>query len=92
MKLSDFFPRESIVRDGSFSYLDEAAAGRPGALVFCQTVPFLRMDATVCQIRDRRRRGNRDGRPVDGERRKAKAACYPWCTWTFMGESGRGKN
>lgn len=38
---SEYFPPSSVVRDGSFSHLDEADSSRSGSLVYCQSLHYL---------------------------------------------------
>lgn len=39
--VSEYFPVSSVVRDGSFSQLDEADCTRSGSLVYCQSLHYL---------------------------------------------------
>lgn len=41
MKLSAYFERDAVVRDGEFSGLDEADAEIPGSLAYCQQLDYL---------------------------------------------------
>ena len=38
---SEYFPAPSVVRDGSFSHLDEADTSRSASLVYCQSLHYL---------------------------------------------------
>lgn len=40
-RLSAYFPAATVVRDGAFSYLDEAGTIQRDSLVFCQNLAFL---------------------------------------------------
>lgn len=40
---SDWFPAPSVIRDGSFSQLDEVEAGSSGSLVYCQNLHYLEL-------------------------------------------------
>ncbi|MGH8691141.1 MAG: hypothetical protein ACREUS_08945 [Burkholderiales bacterium] len=41
MRLSEYFDRDAVVRDGEFANLDEADSGTPGSLAFCQQLDYL---------------------------------------------------
>jgi len=43
LKLSDFFSGNAVIRDGTFTHLDEGGTEFSGALVYCQTLEFLRI-------------------------------------------------
>lgn len=45
MRLSEYFDRAAVVRDGEFAGLDEADAKAPLSLVFCQQLDYLRAAA-----------------------------------------------
>jgi UDP-3-O-[3-hydroxymyristoyl] glucosamine N-acyltransferase len=45
MKLSEYFDRAAVARDGEFAGLDEADSQLPRALVFCQQLDYLRTAA-----------------------------------------------
>ena len=39
--VSDYFPPETVLRDGRFAHLDEADSQFPGSLVYCQNLRYL---------------------------------------------------
>ncbi|CAB3664961.1 DapH/DapD/GlmU-related protein [Achromobacter aegrifaciens] len=45
LPISDFFPAEAIIRDGSFATLDEVDTSIAGSLVYCQTLHYLQKAA-----------------------------------------------
>jgi UDP-3-O-[3-hydroxymyristoyl] glucosamine N-acyltransferase len=46
MKLSDYFDRAAVARDGEFAGLDEANSRAPQSLAFCQQLDYLRTAAS----------------------------------------------
>lgn len=50
MRLSEYFDRAAVVRDGEFAQLDEADARAPASLVFCQQLDYLSRAASNPQV------------------------------------------